>query len=333
MKKGEKQTLTGCQKGLTSTSSLEVEIPIGRHWVRAIDMGRIYSDAKAQANGWGGLMDERRASLWSSIDAALQTAITKGDVRVSETVDGAFLAPSTDAYSIGWLELQRFCNWAPAILPDCPTSASELASIVGLPPSIAKTLSGEEHIVAWFDEVIHARTWFLRPVVSPNDAALLLCQHDPEEIGLTLEKALHRRNTETGPSELQQLSGMFKSVSDASAIPRTLLDWIAIAEEKQLRFHSWIKTYVSLTKIGSKEGLETAGPFEVPSQAMPIKNASPNSKVWTPERLAEVKAYRDMHGTKKAAEHFGCSPQLIRKKLPKAPPQSKGYNAFTYRPK
>lgn len=189
-----------------------------------------------------------------------------------------------------------------------------------------------EH-VHWYNATLDAEHWFSLPVVSPEQAALLLCQYNPNDVGTTYDLALQRTNEEVGRSELMRLRQMFDAVNATAPKHRTLLDWVKLADDQKLRFHSWIKTYVSLTKIGSKEGLETAGPFEVPSQALPIKNASRNSKVWTPERLAEVKAYRDIHGTKKAAEHFGCSPQLIRKKLPKAPSQSKGYNAFTYRPK
>lgn len=54
-----------------------------------------------------------------------------------------------------------------------------------------------------------------------------------------------------------------------------------------------------------------------------------NGKKWTPEKLAEVAAFREKHGTKKAAEHFNVSEQLIRQKLPRKKPQPKGYSAFT----
>ena len=58
-----------------------------------------------------------------------------------------------------------------------------------------------------------------------------------------------------------------------------------------------------------------------------------NGKRWTPEKTAELKSYREKYGTKKAAEFFGISTQLIRKMLPSEKPQSKGYSAFTYRKK
>lgn len=54
-----------------------------------------------------------------------------------------------------------------------------------------------------------------------------------------------------------------------------------------------------------------------------------SKKVWTPEKLAEVRAYREKHGTKKAAQHYGVSEQRIRKLLPGNKPKAKGYSAFT----
>ena len=77
---------------------------------------------------------------------------------------------------------------------------------------------------------------------------------------------------------------------------------------------------------------------KLPTSPAPVvadsaRNAAGNGKVWTPEKLAEAKAYRDKHGTKKTAEHFGVSASLIRKKLPSEKPKPKGYSAFTHRMK
>ena len=69
------------------------------------------------------------------------------------------------------------------------------------------------------------------------------------------------------------------------------------------------------------------------STAGPLDGSVSNGKKWTPEKLAEVAAYRKEHGTKKAAEHFKVSEQLIRQKLPSAKPKPKGYSAFTHRTK
>ena len=54
---------------------------------------------------------------------------------------------------------------------------------------------------------------------------------------------------------------------------------------------------------------------------------------WTADRLAELSAYRDKHGTKAAAEHFGVSRARVRALLPIGEPPPKGFSAFTHRPK
>lgn len=67
----------------------------------------------------------------------------------------------------------------------------------------------------------------------------------------------------------------------------------------------------------------------------PVTGSASNAptKKWTPERLAEARAYREKHGTKKTAEHFGVSTSLIRQRLPSEQPKPKGYSAFTHRSK
>lgn len=54
-------------------------------------------------------------------------------------------------------------------------------------------------------------------------------------------------------------------------------------------------------------------------------------KKWTPERLAELKAYRATHGTKAAAAHYKISPQRVRQLWPSDKLAPKGYSVFTHR--
>lgn len=75
-------------------------------------------------------------------------------------------------------------------------------------------------------------------------------------------------------------------------------------------------------------------PEQAASIAPMVNNASDApAKKWTDTKLAEVKAYREKHGTKKTAEHYQVSEQLIRRKLPGEKPKSKGYSAFSHRQK
>jgi len=79
----------------------------------------------------------------------------------------------------------------------------------------------------------------------------------------------------------------------------------------------------SLNPIADSEALRKAAPVEVLA----------NFKRWTPDFIAKVEAYREKFGTKKAAVYFQFSESLIRRKLPGKKPPSKGYSAFTQRPK
>lgn len=67
----------------------------------------------------------------------------------------------------------------------------------------------------------------------------------------------------------------------------------------------------------------TPAPAAVQSQA--------GAKKWTPERLEELRAYRDKHGTKKAAAWAGVSTARVRELLPGDKPRPKGYSAFNPR--
>ena len=51
-------------------------------------------------------------------------------------------------------------------------------------------------------------------------------------------------------------------------------------------------------------------------------------KRWTPAALEELRAYRELHNTKKAAEWAGMSTARVRELLPAEKPPPKGYSAF-----
>ena len=73
-----------------------------------------------------------------------------------------------------------------------------------------------------------------------------------------------------------------------------------------------------------------------PQAASPVvtdssSNVPGNRKVWTPEKLAELKAYREAHTMPETATKFGISEQRIRHLLPSNKPKQKGYSAFTHR--
>jgi len=76
------------------------------------------------------------------------------------------------------------------------------------------------------------------------------------------------------------------------------------------------------------------GPAVAPdTQAAPAqgtKSPAPHCKKWTPEKKAELAAYRAIHTMPETANKFGVSKQRIRALLPSSKPQKKSYSVFTH---
>ncbi len=70
-----------------------------------------------------------------------------------------------------------------------------------------------------------------------------------------------------------------------------------------------------------------------PPQAVPAESSASTrpGKVWTAEKLAEAKAYREKYGTRKTAAHYQVSEARIRALLPSNKPRPKGFSVFTHR--
>lgn len=58
-----------------------------------------------------------------------------------------------------------------------------------------------------------------------------------------------------------------------------------------------------------------------------------SGKRWTDAALAELREYREKHGTKEAAKRFNVSEARVRRLLPTDKPKAKGFSAFSHRPK
>lgn len=75
-------------------------------------------------------------------------------------------------------------------------------------------------------------------------------------------------------------------------------------------------------------------PEDEPQAAAPEPAAAGTAKKWTPEALRALSDYRERHGTKEAAEHFGISAARVRGLLPsekKTPAKHAGVSVFTHR--
>lgn len=103
-----------------------------------------------------------------------------------------------------------------------------------------KDVSSE--LVGWYDAALRARLWFRDDAVTPCQAAMLLCELDPYQT--KLEVAETSANSETGPTEFAVLLDLFTKLEKREPKARPLQEWMAVAKQRDVRYHSWADLYV-----------------------------------------------------------------------------------------
>lgn len=98
-----------------------------------------------------------------------------------------------------------------------------------------------EGIVGWWDYTMDASFWWMQPTVSPQEAALLLCQLNPHQDGLRPEG---HDNGETGAQEYKKLLRAFNGLQSVQEKHRTIEQWVCVAQRDGLKYHSWIDDYL-----------------------------------------------------------------------------------------
>jgi hypothetical protein len=101
-------------------------------------------------------------------------------------------------------------------------------------------------------------------------------------------------------------------------------------------FREFVAELGYAVQVGDKsEGSAAQAAPAVPAaHAESVQAAPATGKVWTEERKAEAQAYRDQHGLKKTAEHFGVSQALIsRHTKPKKKPITSHFAGLGGRPR
>ncbi len=93
----------------------------------------------------------------------------------------------------------------------------------------------------------------------------------------------------------------------------------------------WATTHGLRVHDGFRLAVEALPAAMVADEVIPPGKGTP--KKWTGERLEELRAFRDQHGTKKAAHHFGVTGARVRQLLPTGKSAPKGHSVFTHRPK
>lgn len=212
--------------------------------------------------------------------------------------------------------------------------------------SLCEVLTGQEAAeqeATWFDATLDAAGFFALGHVSPVEAAMLLCRHNPHEVTEKDAEAITcdpNCSGEITPNDFKRLRRTFVDLDHTKPGNRPLMDWMRAAAGAGRRIHPWAHRYAKHHGLYGPEKEPAPAPVEAP--AAPATDTAPPApvvtdsastvpgKVWTPEKLAEMKAYREKHGTKKAAVHYQVSESRIRKLLPSDKPKPKGYSVFMH---
>lgn len=102
--------------------------------------------------------------------------------------------------------------------------------------------------VGWYDATIGAGNWFAMSDVSPVDAAMLLCQFNPNTDNP--ERAEQFENEDISPGHLKQLRRRFEDLQKTEPRHRSLVDWLEFANEAGLKHHSWPRRYQEALRAG-----------------------------------------------------------------------------------
>ena len=132
----------------------------------------------------------------------------------------------------------------------------------------------------WYDAALDADQWAKHGNIAPQDAAMLLCRHNPnesdwdslssDETGATSYEepdANGKVSMTYTPANLRMLALRLKDIDDAGHRPRTLRDWHQITIGIGFKYHSWIDDYMEAT-------------------APPVPDTAPKQKVSPPAPVA-----------------------------------------------
>jgi len=124
---------------------------------------------------------------------------------------------------------------------DCPRRGPDAGMAGGIDEETVDAMFGErEHRTGWYDATLDADMWFGLASPTPREAAMVLCQFNPHDDNCDPTTIT---TDETGPEDFKRLLRVFEDLEKVEPKARTLRQWLAIAREKGLKYHSWIDAY------------------------------------------------------------------------------------------
>ena len=126
------------------------------------------------------------------------------------------------------------------------------------------------------DASLDARAWWDLLDVSPKEAAMLLCRLNPhEKYDCENIERIYVDDDKTSPHRYKLLLRRFEDV--ASTIPkhRTLVEWRTIAQQHNLRYHSWIDDYADA--MGALTGKQSVPDTAKKEELIPVQRQQDNA--------------------------------------------------------
>lgn len=142
-----------------------------------------------------------------------------------------------DVHPMSGIEGADAANWWGSLAPSQREESAKNFDYKNDP-----ALAGER-LIAWHDGSysIDARYWFSIQNVAPREAAMVLWRLNP--LNDKDPELTYVDGDESSPGKYRRLLRAFEDVASAPPKHRTLMEWLTIARERGLRFHSWIEEY------------------------------------------------------------------------------------------
>lgn len=108
-------------------------------------------------------------------------------------------------------------------------------------PGYPTEAQNREYIVAWWDADIQATQWFGLSRLTALEAAQLLCKLNPKYDSVMM--VMLRTEGEPKADDFKLMRRVFDDVALDGA-PRSLRQWLEVANQRKLKHHSWVDQYL-----------------------------------------------------------------------------------------
>ncbi|MDD2713446.1 MAG: hypothetical protein PHU77_11075 [Simplicispira sp.] len=147
---------------------------------------------------------------------------------------------------------------------------NQMLEWLNAPREVLTGQEAAEHEAAWFDATLDAAGFFALEHVTPVEAALLLCRHNPHEVTEKDAEAITcdpNCPSEITPDDFKRLRRTFVDIDHTKPGNRPLVDWMRAAAGAGRRVHPWAHGYAKHHGLYGTEKELAPTPVEPPLNA------------------------------------------------------------------